>query len=111
MTDNHALWTLSALTKANAEIDNPFHAFLDISTMSAELFELPVGGVDTQSPHDLDELYYIIKGRAKFIADGDVSTVQAGDTIFVKAHIEHRFFDIEDKLSILVVFSKKEPSS
>ncbi len=105
------IWPLEDLEHANMASPRPFHVFLDKPTMSAELFELPAGGTDTQKPHNLDELYYIISGRSKFTVDGEVRDINAGDTIFVAAHIEHRFHDIEEDLKILVIFSKKEPSA
>ena len=105
------IWPLDELENANMASPRPFHVFLDKPTMSAELFELPAGGTDTQQPHDLDELYYIISGRSKFTVDEEVRDVKAGDTIFVAAQIPHRFHDIEEDLKLLVVFSKKEPSA
>lgn len=107
----HKIWPLADLDAANVASDGPFHVFLDEDTMSAELFQLPAGGVDTQTPHDLDELYYVISGRASFTADDDTRTVTGGETIYVRAHVPHRFHDIEQDLSVLVVFSKKDPSA
>lgn len=107
----HKTWPLADLDAANAASEGPFHVFLDEATMSAELFQLPAGGIDTQTPHDLDELYYVISGRASFTADDDTRTVTGGETIYVRAHVPHRFHDIEQDLSVLVVFSKKDPSA
>lgn len=105
----HRTWPLADLDAANAASDGSFHVFLDVNTMSAELFQLPAGGVDRQTPHDLDELYYVISGQASFTAETDTRTVTGGETIYVHAHVPHRFHDIEQDLSVLVVFSKKDP--
>jgi len=104
-------WPLELLEAQNKGDNTAFYEFLDVDTMSAELFELPAGGTDTQKPHDWDELYYIISGRSQFTCDGESRAVQTGDTIFVAAHIDHRFFDITQDMKILVVFSKKQPQS
>src|SRR5262245_14077686 len=34
--------------------------FLSVPDLSAGIYELPAGGVDPQSPHAEDELYYVI---------------------------------------------------
>ncbi|MGJ8562065.1 MAG: cupin domain-containing protein [Alphaproteobacteria bacterium] len=104
------VWPLANLKSEIGKDGRPFHIFLDNDAMTAELYQLPAGSVDMQSPHDLDEMYFIISGRAKFTADGVESNVKAGDSIFVKAKIGHRFHDITEDLSVLVYFSKKEPT-
>jgi len=103
------VWPLELLEARNQDDDTAFHEFLNVDTMSAELFELEAGGTDTQKPHDWDELYFIISGKAQFMCGGDSKAVMTGDTIFVAAHREHYFYDIEQAMKILVVFSKKRP--
>ncbi len=105
------IWPLNDVVQANAAQDERFYEFLDTATLSAEIYELKAGQTDLQQPHDLDELYYIVSGTAQFFCDGKSRAVQPGDTIFVAAHIEHRFHDIIEDLKLLVVFSKKEPNS
>ncbi len=105
------VWTLGAIKSEVGKDGRPFHIFMDNDTMTAELYELAAGSVDMQSPHDLDEMYYVISGRARFTADGVQSDVKPGDSIFVKARIGHRFHDITEDLTVLVYFSKKEPIS
>lgn len=78
--------------------------FLRAPTLHAGLYELEVGAVDHQKPHDDDEIYYVISGRASFIVEGRNQPVQPGDVIYVAAGEEHRFEDIEEDLKLLVVF-------
>lgn len=104
------VWPLATL-KPEVGQGQDFHVFLDNATMSVEYLEYPAGHVDPQSPHDWDELYYIISGTSDFTADGVTSSVKAGDSIFVAAHIEHKFHDITEALSVIVFFSKAEPST
>jgi quercetin dioxygenase-like cupin family protein len=40
----------------------------------------------------------------------DVRSLQKGSVIFVEAGIDHRFFDIEEELVLLVVFAPAETS-
>lgn len=93
----------------------PYYPFLDEKTMSMGIYRLGRGEVDRQSPHDQDEVYYIIEGTGTFEsrgADGEMetTTAKAGSIIFVRAHVEHRFRDIEKDLTMLVFFSKAEVS-
>jgi len=103
------LWPLELLEERNKENSLAFYEFFDGKTMSAELYQLPAGGTDHQKPHDLDELYFIITGKAQFMCGDSSKSCMTGDTIYVAAHVPHYFYDIERDLKILVVFSKKLP--
>jgi quercetin dioxygenase-like cupin family protein len=76
--------------------------------MSAGLYVLAAGGEDTQSPHREDELYYVIRGKARFSAATDDRAVKAGSLIFVAAEVTHRFYDITEDLQVLVFFAPAE---
>jgi mannose-6-phosphate isomerase-like protein (cupin superfamily) len=73
--------------------------------LSVGTYSLPVGAVDDQSPHHEDEIYVVTAGRATFVDDHGAMPVVAGDTIVVAAGVEHRFVDIVDELSLVVVFA------
>lgn len=76
--------------------------------MSAGLYVLPVGGTDPQKPHQETEVYYVIRGRGHMRAGEEDRAVSAGMTIFVAPGIEHRFYDIEEELTVLVLFAPAE---
>jgi len=95
----------------HAERGEPYLRLLDEPTLSTGLYILPAGGVDHQTPHRLDEVYYIITGRATFVVDGQERPARAGDVIFVKRGVDHRFTDIEEEMHVLVFFSKAHPDS
>jgi mannose-6-phosphate isomerase-like protein (cupin superfamily) len=76
--------------------------------MSAGLYVLAAGATDLQRPHHEDEMYYVIRGRARFRAAGQKREVSAGTVIFVAAEVEHRFYDILEELSVLVFFAPAE---
>jgi quercetin dioxygenase-like cupin family protein len=76
--------------------------------MSAGLYVLPAGATDHQKPHREDEIYYVIRGRARFRAGSEDQPVSAGSLIFVAAQVGHRFYDIEEELAILVLFAPAE---
>lgn len=82
--------------------------FLERATLSAGLYALAAGATDRQQPHDRDELYYVVKGRARFVVEGEEPrevAVREGTVLFVAAHVPHRFLEIEEDLSILVFFA------
>jgi len=88
-----------------------YHEFLRVPALSTGLYVLPAGGTDPQKPHAADEVYYVIAGRACFACEGVTIAVQTGTTIYVAAGEEHRFHDIEEELSILVIFAPAEVDS
>ncbi len=85
--------------------------FLSEPTLRTGLYALPADGVDRQQPHDKDEVYYVIEGRAGITIDGETDPVEPGSLIFVAAKAEHRFHDIEEDLQLLVFFSEAEPDA
>jgi mannose-6-phosphate isomerase-like protein (cupin superfamily) len=85
--------------------------FLRVPSISAGLYTLAAGSIDTQEPHTEDELYYVISGRASFRAGSEDRAVQAGSIIYVKAHVEHRFHSISEDLRVLVIFAPAEFSN
>jgi mannose-6-phosphate isomerase-like protein (cupin superfamily) len=79
--------------------------FLASEQLSVGLSVWPVGAVDRQQPHTEDEVYYVIGGRGSIRVAGEDRPVQAGSLVFVAAHVEHRFHDIEEDLRVLVFWA------
>jgi mannose-6-phosphate isomerase-like protein (cupin superfamily) len=88
--------------------DKPYREFLRAPSMSAGVYVLAAGATDLQKPHHEDEVYYVIRGRARFkVADED-REISAGSVLFVAAEVEHRFHDIAEELAVLVFFAPAE---
>jgi mannose-6-phosphate isomerase-like protein (cupin superfamily) len=85
-----------------------YQEFLRVPAMSAGLYVLPAGSADPQKPHHEDEMYCVIRGRARFKAGTDDREVSAGSLIFVAAEVEHRFYDVSEELVVLVFFAPEE---
>lgn len=85
--------------------DDPWLEFLKVPSLRTGLYVLPAGSVDPQGPHTEDEVYYVVRGRGRFTADGEDMAVEAGAVLFVAAHVEHRFHSIEEDLEIVVFFA------
>jgi len=82
--------------------------FLRVPSMSAGLYVLAAGATDPQHPHHEDEMYHVIRGRARFRAGDEDREVSAGSVLFVAAEVRHRFYDIAEELAVLVFFAPAE---
>jgi mannose-6-phosphate isomerase-like protein (cupin superfamily) len=85
-----------------------YEEFLRIPPMSVGFYALEVGGVDPQTPHREDEIYYVIRGKAMISIAGKDQPVEPGDTIFVAQGVDHRFHSVTEPLEVLVVFAPAE---
>jgi quercetin dioxygenase-like cupin family protein len=103
-----AFASLPEIDEQRAESGKPYREFLRVPAMSAGLYVLPAGGTDHQKPHREDEVYYVIRGRARFKAGSEDREVSAGSVIFVAAQVGHRFYDIDEELAMLVFFAPAE---
>jgi mannose-6-phosphate isomerase-like protein (cupin superfamily) len=96
------------IDRERAKAGKLYREFLRIPAMSAGLYVLPAGGTDPQKPHHEDEMYYVIRGRARFRAGDEDAEVSAGSALFVAAEVEHRFYNIAEELAVLVFFAPAE---
>ncbi len=96
------------LSRQRGEDGKPYLEFLRVPAMSAGVYLLPKGGTDPQKPHREDEMYYVIRGRARVQIGSDHAEVRTGSVIFVEAELEHRFYDIQEELELLVFFAPAE---
>jgi mannose-6-phosphate isomerase-like protein (cupin superfamily) len=79
--------------------------FVEAFTHGTLLVELYAPrGHDPQTPHDRDEVYFVISGRGEFVVAGERKPFAGGDALFVAAHVEHRFENFSDDFSAWVVF-------
>lgn len=100
--------TLAAIEEQRTASGRLYREFLRVPAISAGLYVLPVGSTDHQKPHREDEIYYVIRGRARFEAGPENKEVSPGSVIFVAAEVGHRFYDISEELSALVFFAPAE---
>ncbi len=99
---------IGEVAEERARVGNAYLEFLRIPSMSAGVYVLGAGSSDRQSPHRQDELYYVIRGKARMRAGAQDQAVRPGTLIFIAAGIEHRFYDIEEEISLLVFFAPAE---
>ncbi len=100
--------TVAEINQTRAASRKLYGEFLRVPAMSAGLYVLPSGSSDPQRPHHEDEMYYVVRGRARFRAGDEDCEVTAGSVLFVAAEVEHRFYDIAEELAVLVFFAPAE---
>jgi mannose-6-phosphate isomerase-like protein (cupin superfamily) len=104
------VFDLEALEARRREIGSPYLEFLRVPTLSCGVYQLPAGAKDLQSPHDEDEVYYVVRGRARVRLDGEERSVGPGSILYVRATQEHSFFEIEEDVTLLVFFGSGGPA-
>lgn len=62
--------------------------FLRVPDLSMGLYVLPAGGVDPQSPHTEDEVYYVASGRAQIRVANEDRAVEAGSIVYVAKNVD-----------------------
>ncbi len=94
-----------------AESGDLYLEFLRTQSLSCGVYVLAAGSSDPQSPHDEEEVYYVLSGRGKVTVDGEERVVQLGSVVFVGAGVDHKFHDIDAELQLLVFFAPPEGSA
>jgi mannose-6-phosphate isomerase-like protein (cupin superfamily) len=102
------LFHIDDLARQRDEKNKSYLEFLRVPAMSAGVYVLPKGGTDPQKPHGEDEMYYVVRGVARMQNGSEHYEVRAGSVIFVEARVEHRFYDIQEELEVLVFFAPAE---
>ncbi len=103
-------YDLAELIAKSEQRGKPYLEFLRVPQLSCGVYRLGTQARDTQSAHDEDEVYFVIKGRARMIIAGQSTAIRPGSILFVPADTDHEFVDIEEDLSLLVFFGSGGPS-
>jgi len=81
-----------------------FQTFINKDSLAAGVLVLKPGDEDTQTPHDSDEIYYVISGDGFLkIKDKDYK-VSKEKLFFVAKNVEHFFHGNTKKLTVLYFF-------
>ena len=79
--------------------------FLNVSALNCGVYFLAAGSTDMQSPHDDDEVYFVLSGKARMRLEGAERSLEPGSLLYVSATTEHSFFEIEEDMTLLVMFA------
>jgi mannose-6-phosphate isomerase-like protein (cupin superfamily) len=108
MNEAGGFFQIELLEKQRAEAGKSYLEFLRVPAMSAGVYTLSAGAVDQQKPHHEDEMYYVVRGRARMHVGSQDRDIRPGSVIFVAANVDHRFYDIVEELAVLVFFAPAE---
>ena len=101
---------IGQLIEQHGQAGKAYLEFLRAPSLSMGMYCLPAGGVDPQSPHTEDEVYYVVSGKALLRVGEEDRAVGAGAIAYVAASVPHRFHTIEADLTVLVFFAPAEYS-
>ncbi|GGZ16732.1 hypothetical protein GCM10010387_06690 [Streptomyces inusitatus] len=99
---------LDELEAERAANDGAYLQFLRERNMSVGLYALEAGELDTQRPHQQDEVYLVVSGRAAITVGPETTQVGRGSVIYVPAGVPHKFHHVTEALRVMVVFSPPE---
>lgn len=107
---NMYVFDIDAVRRAMEAMDCKWKEFMRGETLSMGVYRLKAGEADSQKPHTEDEVYFVTRGRAKFVSGDNVQDVGPGAIIYVEARRDHRFIDIFEDIEALVIFTPPEGS-
>ena len=99
---------IAQLERLRTKSGKSYLEFLRASSLSAGVYALAAGSTDAQKPHREDEMYYVVRGRARMRIGDQNQAVTAGSIIFVAANVQHSFYEIAEELVVLVFFAPAE---
>lgn len=111
---NDVKWQLFDLPELKKKLRNTgveYQDFLNVPSLSCGLYHLERGSKDMQTPHDEDEVYYVLDGRASLKIGDKEHSVSPGTLLYVRATEEHSFFEIEEDMILLVIFASSTKGS
>ena len=101
---------LQQIRPPGEEITAIYHELLRRPSMSLGVYVIPKGAADLQSPHDEDEAYVVLRGRARFRCGSSAASVGPGDLLYVPAREAHHFEEVSEDVVLAVFFAPPEGS-
>lgn len=83
--------------------------FLNVPALNCGIYSLAAGSTDMQAPHDEDEVYLVLSGKARMHLGDEDRDIGPGSLLYVSATTEHSFFEIEEDMTLLVMFAATPP--
>ncbi len=107
--DEWRVFDLAELQEKAKGQSSPYLEFLRVPALSSGIYRLPAGATDLQGPHDEDEVYLVVDGKARLRVGSTERTVGRGSLLYIPATESHSFFEIEEDMTLLVFFSSGGP--
>ena len=106
-------WQLFDLSQIRSRLKGSaveYLEFLNVPALNCGIYFLPAGSTDMQAPHDDDEVYLVLSGRARMRMNDEDRAVEPGSLLYISASTEHAFFEIEEDMTLLVMFASTPPA-
>ena len=87
-----------------AKGDSYYHTFINRDNLASGVLRLEPDEKDTQTPHENDEIYYVVRGDGFLSISGKDYTVSEAKAYFVGKNIEHKFHGNKKELVVLYFF-------
>ena len=107
--DTWKVFDLEAVTRKRKGNPVEYLEFLNVPSLNCGLYFLRAGSTDMQKPHDDDEVYLVLQGKARMRIGEQERAVGPGTALYVGASTEHSFFEIEEDMTLLVMFAQSPP--
>ena len=82
-------------------------SFISTRGIQAGIIRSHAGEKDTQGPHSVDEVYYVIEGSGFIKLDGRDHEIRQGTSIFVPAKADHKFHGNKQDLVIFYALGSR----
>ncbi len=100
--------SIISLEKVIADLDATaneyFRSVFKSKGSEVGILRLREGETDTQEPHSLDEVYFVIEGSGHIELEDKLKPINPNDFIFVPANVDHRFVVGDKDLIVLYFF-------
>ena len=87
-------------------LDSYFLDIMHTNSFDVGILRLNPGQKDTQGPHSVDELYFVVEGEGAINIQGKDQQIRKGSCIFIPSKTKHYFHGNKDRLIVLYIFSK-----
>lgn len=104
---NSKVFELNNLLSELNDQGSYFIDFISTRGIQAGIIRLHAGEKDTQGPHSVDEVYYVIEGSAFIKLDGRDHEIRQGTSIFVPAKADHKFHGNKQDLVIFYALGSR----
>ena len=81
-----------------------FHTFINKDSLAAGILRLEPREDDTQTQHDNDEIYYVVRGDGFLNIDGKDYSLSEGMSYYVAKNVKHKFHGNKTELIVLYFF-------
>ena len=81
-----------------------FHTFINKNSLATGVLVLKPGEKDTQTPHDSDEVYFVLSGNGFLKIKNKNYKVSKDKLFFVAKDVEHYFHGNTKELKVLYFF-------